>query len=70
MEPQILEMVCAEILEGRGSVPMAWDDIAGQAQAASAWCRSWSCGPCSTPHLFKAERATLACNVVHQLAPE
>lgn len=53
MEPLILEMVCAEILEGRGSAPVAWDDIAGQAQAKRL-VQELVVWPMLNPHLFKA----------------
>jgi hypothetical protein len=53
VEPQILEMVCAEILEGGSNAPVAWDDIAGQAQA-KLLVQELVVWPMLNPHLFKA----------------
>ena len=52
LDPQILEMVCSEILETGASSTVSWDDIAGQAQAKSL-VQELVVWPMLNPHLFK-----------------
>ncbi len=53
MDPQIIELVCNEVLD-RGST-ISFDDIAGQDQA-KAVVREMIVWPMLNPHLFKAGR--------------
>ena len=54
MEPQILELVCAEILDRRSAV--TWDDIAGQ-DTAKRLVQELVVWPMLNPHLFQGARA-------------
>lgn len=54
VEPQILELVCAEILDRRSAV--TWDDIAGQ-DTAKRLVQELVVWPMLNPHLFKGARA-------------
>ena len=53
LEPQILEMVCSEILEGGSGCSVSWDDIAGQ-DRAKRLVQELVVWPMLNPHLFKA----------------
>ena len=52
LEPQILEMVCSEILEGGSGCTVSWDDIAGQ-DRAKRLVQELVVWPMLNPHLFK-----------------
>ncbi|KAK9838347.1 hypothetical protein WJX81_006435 [Elliptochloris bilobata] len=54
VEPQILEMVCAEIMDRRSAV--TWEDIAGQ-DTAKRLVQELVVWPMLNPHLFKGARA-------------
>lgn len=52
LDPQILEMVCSEILEGGSGCSVSWDDIAGQ-DRAKRLVQELVVWPMLNPHLFK-----------------
>ena len=58
LDPQILEMVCSEILEGSAGSSVAWEDIAGQAQAKRL-VQELVVWPMLNPHLFKVGQSAL-----------
>ncbi len=66
LEPQILEMVCSEILEGGSGCTVSWDDIAGQ-DRAKRLVQELVVWPMLNPHLFKVRGPYPFCTPCHDI---